>query len=670
MASKGRVSCGLDIEFDGDIEAAIEYSSSNGFDFVCSSIVKPDCDQVLNETSLDNRIGGKTRVPFLLNGNDWSTLVVGKLSHLPDLNSHDNEKRMIAEEKVRQQLEFVAFLSLPAIIVNLDSGNCSNLAQIINSFLNSGHHNTHVWVRVPLSKDDDCGKNDTWKWWNKFRTLCNYHNRIGLALEITPDLPEQLSRWPGEPVRTVVIPTSLFIVNKKGFPVLTKAHQQLMSSLFKLECQVIIDGKRSCSQGNVHVYHQYINYLYHNVPPTGQYESFSRGYEDYLQSPLQPLMDNLESSTYEIFEKDPVKYAKYQEAIHRCLLDLVPESKASSSVCVVMVLGAGRGPLVRMSLTAAKKAGRRIRCYAVEKNRNAAILLEQLKVTEWKGDDVHVVSADMRYWEAPELADVIVSELLGSFGDNELSPECLDGANRFLKPNGISIPQSYTSYVSPVSSHKLYNEIMRISSLEKSKPVEAPFETPYVVRIHNYHKLTDPTPFFTFNHPNWHFDGSNPNPEFYGDTQEESWQSKFRIKVDNELMDGVEDNNDRAAGSSGISQKKNRPLDNKHNARHRKLTVTIPYDTVLHGFAGYFRCALYKDVEISIEPSTHSPGMFSWFPIFFPLQRPIPLNKGCTLEAGFWRCCNEQKVWYEWAILSPQESYFHNVNGRSYTIGL
>ena len=26
-----------------------------------------------------------------------------------------------------------------------------------------------------------------------------------------------------------------------------------------------------------------------------------------------------------------------------------------------------------------------------------------------------------------------MSELLGSFGDNELSPECLDGAQRYLK---------------------------------------------------------------------------------------------------------------------------------------------------------------------------------------------------------------------------------------------
>lgn len=39
----------------------------------------------------------------------------------------------------------------------------------------------------------------------------------------------------------------------------------------------------------------------------------------------------------------------------------------------------------------------------------------------------------MREWAAPEKADIIVSELLGSFGDNELSPECLDGAQHFLK---------------------------------------------------------------------------------------------------------------------------------------------------------------------------------------------------------------------------------------------
>lgn len=46
---------------------------------------------------------------------------------------------------------------------------------------------------------------------------------------------------------------------------------------------------------------------------------------------------------------------------------------------------------------------------------------------------MRIVHEDMRNWEAPEKADIIISELLGSFGDNELSPECLDGAQRLLK---------------------------------------------------------------------------------------------------------------------------------------------------------------------------------------------------------------------------------------------
>jgi hypothetical protein len=32
----------------------------------------------------------------------------------------------------------------------------------------------------------------------------------------------------------------------------------------------------------------------------------------------------------------------------------------------------------------------------------------------------------MRHWIPPERADIMVSELLGSWADNELSPECLD----------------------------------------------------------------------------------------------------------------------------------------------------------------------------------------------------------------------------------------------------
>lgn len=56
-------------------------------------------------------------------------------------------------------------------------------------------------------------------------------------------------------------------------------------------------------------------------------ERFARGYEDYLQCPLQPLMDNLESQTYEIFEKDPVKYREYQNAIYEAIKTTISKLK-------------------------------------------------------------------------------------------------------------------------------------------------------------------------------------------------------------------------------------------------------------------------------------------------------------------------------------------------------
>jgi len=222
------------------------------------------------------------------------------------------------------------------------------------------------------------------------------------------------------------------------------------------------------------------------------------------QAPLQPLQDNLESQTYETFEKDGTKYAQYQAAIHAALLARAPppgaagaarpagaigaprriklpstprararawlpppfavmlgsgqigrrrfvvwppclsavasetdpaaprpktcraaegvhasrrralphrghapsaahtwpaakQSWGAGTLCsgaraggadgdeaatVLMVVGAGRGPLVRASLAAADAAGRRLRVYAVEKNANAVVTLQNLVASE------------------------------------------------------------------------------------------------------------------------------------------------------------------------------------------------------------------------------------------------------------------------------------------------
>jgi protein arginine N-methyltransferase 5 len=105
----------------------------------------------------------------------------------------------------------------------------------------------------------------------------------------------------------------------------------------------------------------------------------------------------------------------------------------------------------------------------------------------------------MRHVELPEQVDILITELLGSFGDNELSPECLDGATRFLKrvdclcssfhfanrspADGISIPSSYSAHLAPLSSSKLFNNA-RISREIKG------METPYVVMFQNVNILS------------------------------------------------------------------------------------------------------------------------------------------------------------------------------------
>jgi len=46
-------------------------------------------------------------------------------------------------------------------------------------------------------------------------------------------------------------------------------------------------------------------------------------------------MNNLESQTYEVFEKDPVKYRVYQSAIHEALMDRIPEEEKDTTTAYV-----------------------------------------------------------------------------------------------------------------------------------------------------------------------------------------------------------------------------------------------------------------------------------------------------------------------------------------------
>ena len=110
-----------------------------------------------------------------------------------------------------------------------------------------------------------------------------------------------------------------------------------------------------------------------------------------------------------------------------------------------------------------------------------------------------------------------------------------------------------------------------------------------------------------------------------------------------------------------------------------KVVFTVTQDQAeIHGFGGYFTAELYQDIFYSTNPSQHTPGMHSWFPMYFPIKNPFLAFKGQEVHISIWRNNSHAKVWYEWSmtLYDPvtkrqiYTSHIHNINGRGFSIGL
>ena len=540
-----------------------------------------------------------------------------------------------------------------------------------------------------------------------------------IALSLPRHLPNisTQSRWFAESLRILELRSTSFAKNAKGYPVLTKPAQAFISRCMRLrvspwllltdvgpgpglnnpeEILPVSDGllspnktedmsrenskspsplstdptpaeaasvpqlKKKIKDPTPHL--SYIRYLQRNQLPKSMIERFGGGYQDYLQSPLQPLADNLESITYEVFEKDPIKYEWYERAIALALGDWHPFGKPASSPdgsVIIAVVGAGRGPLVTRALRAAVTANVKVSVWAVEKNPNAYVVLQKQNVELW-GGVVHVVKSDMRSWPGPILAngqigqvDILVSELLGSFGDNELSPECLDGVQHVLRPGtGISIPSSYTAHLTPIATPKLHADISGRAIAEKDV-----WEVPWVVFLHQMHYLSTVSLATT--------DGQSSKLELPTPNVQQAWEFRHplpqSVLAQSQLRKGGSVVGGGAGGFTGGDGA------NDHNARFASLRFRCEERGVCHGLGGYFETVLYdggggskktenglaRKVELSTNPVTmeeKSKEMISWFPIFFPLKEPIYVPDNSEIEVSIWRLTDDRKVWYNWMV--------------------
>ena len=705
----------------------------------------------------------------------------------------------------------------------INTSSAKEYARLISQISTSSICTTsrvQLWIRVPLTLPHIQA-------YQLLLARCDHSPSVGCLLSITS--PIDAAKLPaitralhicmgGGHVKGVSWDVSAFLKNKKGYPTLSKNHQKLFRLIYGrlgrtlrtlVEGQLLPVGLNNnnndggsggggSGSASRKFHLQYLAHLRSRAAITSLLDSeegvLETPYLDNLQSPLQPLGDHLEYQTYETFEKDPVKYKRYGEAVELALEDRMKEGKlplvkrVKSNVSMlrkiaegevgemdledlvlenvynrdgavveldvyeatILVVGAGRGPLVRESIAAVARVASSLvpenkaliaRVIAIEKNPSAVLYLQSLKSSNrsWNGGEVYtgqldlyyphncgdkteilnrisglnapvpglskvtVIGCDMREATSHPLlelmiqkeqfrADIVVSELLGSFGDNELSPECLDGVQRcgVLKNDCVSIPQNYTAFIAPVSSSRLYSEA-RCQASYPAHPEEGPaapasgiqraLETPYVVRSHAASQTHSEKACWTFSHPH-HSTGMDIENNIANATNASADAAK---EINNDRQAHISFTFDSMFGASagcGYGALNTEMLSGDTTEEADGTNVTI------HGFLGSFHSVLYEsppnkqsDGErisvISIAPHSFSVGMFSWFPLYFPLKQPLCAPVGSTVNCSVWRRSDGGRVWYEWCaeVIGSNgniwsTSSIHNPGGRSYHVRL
>lgn len=623
--------------------------------------------------------------PFNVHKKSDTPAYIGLLSSWLELESSDSAVRELSYQVLLNECRYARFVGIDKLIVAppRELSDLQRYAQIISKLLNDVAVSTHppllVSVSLPLYEDSDSLA--TWELWHTIRKLCDYHPSLTISLAVprikTPS--HVLNRWLCEPVSCLLVSSSIFATNQYNYPVLHKFNQTLITKFQSIngnsqpnsngELCIILHGMEKYAnqiKGGEAAYLEYINYLLKkgdkDLVSQGKYALNELGnrrtnnrdndnnnetnklishskldlHTPRLMPPLKPHSENLSNYIYSVFEKDLAKYGMYQMAIEKAMIKLL--SKERSEKIIILIAGAGRGPLVdrTMHLVKSLKCQNEVQIIALEKNPQACLYLQKRNFDLW-GNNVKIVMEDMRQWKDHSIKiDLCISELLGSFGCNELSPECLSAIEQYhSKRSTIFIPQSYTSYVAPIASPLLY---------QKLKSHVGGQDSPWVMHNIPYSVLSSKiNEVWSFNHPL----GENDHSRF-----SKNATSEFKIKYRGELhgiigfftaqlydniMLSTLPNDSTVKLIRGSSDTENDPM-----AQYRHIS-----DSEVTGFTS-------KSSRDHLKKIGHTPDLFSWSPIVFPLKQPFAVTDDTELTVFISRNHSEidKKVWYEWSMES------------------
>ena len=184
----------------------------------------------------------------------------------------------------------------------------------------------------------------------------------------------------------------------------------------------------------------------------------------------------------------------------------------------------------------------------------------------------------------PPQADVVVSETLGNWAYEENIIETLNDARRFLKKDGVMIPQSIRCFVAPVIAPRLYDELNawdRVGyDLDFSDAKKLSMNNMYVKDIVPEDLLPSP-------------------PQGGG------------------------------AGGGGLEWDRVDLTNQNSSIREKTVEWTPQKPLTLYGFACWWEATLIKGITLSTspaQPSTH------WKQIYLPLVDPLPIRPSDSIH--------------------------------------
>jgi len=140
--------------------------------------------------------------------------------------------------------------------------------------------------------------------------------------------------------------------------------------------------------------------------------------------------------TYYFLTNDRPRNERYIESINRAVKDKI-----------VVEIGTGKDAILSRFCCAAGAK----KVYTIEINervyQQAKASVESLGLA----DKIQVIYGDGQTTEIPELADICVSELLGSIASSEGVTPIINSSRRFLKPDGIMLPSRSLTKVAAIS---------------------------------------------------------------------------------------------------------------------------------------------------------------------------------------------------------------------------